>query len=76
MDNNEIKEIIDDVIKAADLLADREVTLRIKMYSKYNILISEHDLEMNKIFNRINSYNEPYLKKSSTYSHDFETRLT
>ena len=44
MDNNEIKEIIDDVIKSADLLTDREITLRIKMYSKYNIPISKRDL--------------------------------
>lgn len=75
MVKSEIKTIIDDVIKTASLMPDREVKLRIDMYSKYNIPISESDLKMDKLFSKVNSHHEPIRKKSSTYSHDFETRL-
>lgn len=75
MEKSEIKIIIDDVIKTASLMPDREVKLRIDMYSKYNIPISDSDKKMNKIFDKFNSYHETIIKKSSTYSHDFETRF-
>lgn len=54
MEISEIKAIIDDTIKTANLFPDREVKLRIDMYRKYGIPIDPSDIERNRITEWIN----------------------